>query len=107
MGVFRAEQALEEVEEMLQTIEKDLKKNPPFRFGPRTIDIDILLCGERIVDSDTLTIPHPKLHTRRFVLEPLQELLEDNFLHPVRQETLKTMSERVHDQACTRIDMTL
>ena len=41
------------------------------RFGPRTIDLDLLLYGEETVDEPGLTLPHPRLHERRFVLEPL------------------------------------
>ena len=44
------------------------------RFGPRTIDLDLLLHGDAVVDEPGLTVPHPRLHERRFVLEPLAEL---------------------------------
>jgi 2-amino-4-hydroxy-6-hydroxymethyldihydropteridine diphosphokinase len=44
------------------------------RFGPRTIDLDLLLYGEETVQEPGLTLPHPRLHERRFVLEPLVEL---------------------------------
>ena len=44
------------------------------RFGPRTIDLDLLLYGEQTIDEPGLTVPHPRLRERRFVLEPLAEL---------------------------------
>jgi 2-amino-4-hydroxy-6-hydroxymethyldihydropteridine diphosphokinase len=44
------------------------------RFGPRTIDLDLLVFGERRLDEPGLTVPHPRLHERRFALEPLAEL---------------------------------
>jgi len=44
------------------------------RFGPRTIDLDLLLYGAELVDEPGLTVPHPRLHERAFALEPLQEL---------------------------------
>ena len=44
------------------------------RYGPRTIDLDLLLYGDRVVDEPGLTVPHPRLHERIFVLEPLAEL---------------------------------
>ena len=44
------------------------------RFGPRTIDLDLLLYGDDVVDEPGLTVPHPRLHERRFALEPLAEL---------------------------------
>jgi 2-amino-4-hydroxy-6-hydroxymethyldihydropteridine diphosphokinase len=44
------------------------------RFGPRTIDLDLLLYGDRVLDEPGLTVPHPRLAERRFALEPLHEL---------------------------------
>ena len=44
------------------------------RFGPRTIDLDLLLYGDEVIDEPGLTVPHPRLHERLFVLEPLHEL---------------------------------
>jgi 2-amino-4-hydroxy-6-hydroxymethyldihydropteridine diphosphokinase len=44
------------------------------RFGPRTIDLDLLLYGDETIDEPGLTVPHPRLHERRFALEPLVEL---------------------------------
>jgi 2-amino-4-hydroxy-6-hydroxymethyldihydropteridine diphosphokinase len=44
------------------------------RYGPRTIDLDLLLYGDELIDEPALTVPHPRLHERRFVLEPLVEL---------------------------------
>jgi 2-amino-4-hydroxy-6-hydroxymethyldihydropteridine diphosphokinase len=57
------------------------------RFGPRTIDLDLLLYGDETIDEPGLTVPHPRLAERRFVLEPLAELapgLEIPGLGPVR-----------------------
>jgi 2-amino-4-hydroxy-6-hydroxymethyldihydropteridine diphosphokinase len=47
------------------------------RWGPRTIDLDLLLYGEETIDEPGLTVPHPRLHQRLFVLEPLAELAPD------------------------------
>ena len=47
------------------------------RWGPRTIDLDLLLYGDRTIDEPGLTVPHPRLHERVFVLEPLAELAPD------------------------------
>jgi 2-amino-4-hydroxy-6-hydroxymethyldihydropteridine diphosphokinase len=44
------------------------------RWGPRTIDLDLLLFGDTVLDEPGLTLPHPRLHERRFALEPLAEL---------------------------------
>lgn len=58
----------------LHAIERTLGRKRGRRYGPRTVDIDILLFGGRRIDSKTLTVPHPRLRERRFVLLPLLEL---------------------------------
>jgi 2-amino-4-hydroxy-6-hydroxymethyldihydropteridine diphosphokinase len=55
--------------------------------GPRTIDIDILLFGDTLLNSEEVTIPHPAMHERRFVLEPLAEIAPKAF-HPVFNRTI-------------------
>jgi 2-amino-4-hydroxy-6-hydroxymethyldihydropteridine diphosphokinase len=58
----------------LLAIEQAMGRRRKVKKGPRTIDIDILLFGDRMINSRTLTIPHPAMHQRRFVLEPLAEI---------------------------------
>ena len=58
--------------------------------GPRTIDIDILLFGDRRIDEPGLKIPHPAMHERRFVLEPLAEIATDAF-HPALRKTAREL----------------
>ncbi len=60
------------------------------RWGPRTLDIDILLCGSRTVSSGRLTIPHPRMHEREFVLAPLVEIAPDVVV-PVIEKTVRTI----------------
>lgn len=50
------------------------------RWGPRTLDLDILLYGDNVIDLPSLTIPHPRMHERRFVLEPLAQIAPDAVL---------------------------
>ena len=59
---------------LLKTIERDLGRTAGVRWGPREIDLDILLCGDTILETGTLVIPHPRMRERRFVLEPLAEI---------------------------------
>jgi 2-amino-4-hydroxy-6-hydroxymethyldihydropteridine diphosphokinase len=67
-------------------IEKTIGRQRILKKGPRTIDIDILLFGDLIVNSPELTIPHPAMHLRRFVLEPLAEIAPES-RHPIFKRT--------------------
>jgi len=58
----------------LLAIERSLGRVRVERWGPRTVDLDLLLYGDEIVDEPGLRVPHPRLHERRFALEPLAEL---------------------------------
>ena len=58
----------------LERIEERMGKSTPFRNGPRRIDIDVVLYGQRQVLESGLIVPHPRMHGRRFVLEPLAEI---------------------------------
>jgi|SRR5690625_3548762 len=57
-----------------QSIESDLGRERSIRYGPRTIDLDILLYNQEVIKTDRLTIPHPRMHQRSFVLIPLKEI---------------------------------
>ena len=63
-----------ELLDSLLAVERELGRERPERWGPRTIDLDLLLYGRERVDEPGLTVPHPSLHERRFALEPLAEL---------------------------------
>ena len=93
--------------EKLQSIEKKLKKDPPERYWPRTIDLDLLLCNEASIDEENLKIPHPRMHERRFVLEPLCELIDPNSTHPTINERFRDLLKTVEEQDCERIDLVL
>jgi 2-amino-4-hydroxy-6-hydroxymethyldihydropteridine diphosphokinase len=66
----------------LQGIENDQGRVRAERWGPRTLDLDILLFGERLLDEPRLRVPHYQLHLRPFVLYPLAELVPDDFTLP-------------------------
>jgi 2-amino-4-hydroxy-6-hydroxymethyldihydropteridine diphosphokinase len=71
----------------LLVIEQDMGRQRTQRKGPRTIDIDILLFGDTVLDLPELTIPHPAMQQRRFVLEPLAEIAPE-VRHPVLVKTV-------------------
>jgi 2-amino-4-hydroxy-6-hydroxymethyldihydropteridine diphosphokinase len=75
-GAVRIETSLEprSLLELLLGIERSLGRVRDARWGPRTVDLDLLVYGDRTVDEPGLRVPHPRLHERRFALEPLAEL---------------------------------
>ena len=68
---------------------------------PRTLDLDLLLYGDCAIDTPDLELPHPRLHTRAFVLEPLCDLAAD-LVHPTLLETIESLAERVRDPDAVR-----
>jgi 2-amino-4-hydroxy-6-hydroxymethyldihydropteridine diphosphokinase len=76
----------------LLDLERKMGRRRTLKKGPRTIDIDILLFGDSIVEAEGLTIPHPALHQRRFVLEPLAEIAP-GVLHPVFKKTVRELRD--------------
>lgn len=78
----------------LKQIETTVGRQHRTRWGPREIDLDILIYGDLCLQTPKLTIPHPEMHLRRFVLVPLAEIAHD-LVHPVFNETIQTVLERL------------
>lgn len=82
-------------EEVLQTalqIEQQLGRKRLEKMGPRTIDIDILFYNNEVIHSQNLTVPHPQIANRRFVLTPLKEIAPA-LVHPVLKKTITRLLE--------------
>ena len=74
----------------LKRLEVALGREATFQYGPRLIDIDILFYDDLVFESPTVTIPHPRLHERGFVLMPLMDIAPD-LVHPVKKQTIRQM----------------
>ena len=68
-----------------------------FRFGPRTLDMDIIFYGDYVIDTPTLSIPHPRMHKRRFVLQPLCDI-DPVVVHPVFLKNARYLLEHLNDE---------
>ena len=77
----------------IKAAEQSLGREPGIRYGPRLIDIDVLFYGDRVIDSPDLTVPHPRLHLRSFVLVPLAELAP-GLVHPILEARVDDLCAR-------------
>jgi len=78
----------------LKSIEEKLGRRPSFPNAPREIDLDILLYGDSVIEQMDLFVPHPRLHTRAFMLVPLMEL-NPELAHPALHKTIREMLEEL------------
>jgi len=87
--------------EVCREIERALGRDPDHRKGPRTLDLDLLLYDDLVLTEPTLTVPHPRLHLRRFVLAPLVELAPDR-RHPLLGQSFRELLARLDDPSAVR-----
>lgn len=83
-----------ELFEFIKEIEKKTGRIERFRWGPREIDIDILLYGNQVYKDTNIEIPHPRLHERDFVLQPLKDL-NPKLAHPITKRTVEDMLQSI------------
>ncbi len=84
----------QELLERIKKLEKKLGRKKRFRWGPREIDIDIIFYDDQIIQTELLELPHPRMHERDFVLQPLTDL-QPQLLHPVLNKTVQTLLEEL------------
>ena len=84
------------VEQRLGRVRAKVKK-----WGPRTIDLDLLFFGDQVIEEPGLQVPHPEAHLRAFVLTPLAEL-EPDFVHPTLGETIAAIRLRLPKESGVR-----
>ncbi len=87
--------------DLAQRIEADLGRTRDIRWGPRTIDIDVVLYGDQVIRTRRLIVPHPEMTRRRFVLEPLVEIAPDLVMPDGR--AVADLAAAVHDQEVRKL----
>jgi 2-amino-4-hydroxy-6-hydroxymethyldihydropteridine diphosphokinase len=98
---LESSQTPQQLMDSILLIEQEMGRRRLQKKGPRTIDIDILLFDDAVVDSPELTIPHPALHQRRFALKPLAEIAPD-VLHPVLKKAVRELLEALPEGQAVR-----
>lgn len=88
---------------LLKQVERDLGRQRRKKWGPREIDLDILLWEGQVIAEATLQVPHLELHKRRFALEPLCELAPD-VRHPVTGERMCDLLKKTEPQDCVKYE---
>lgn len=88
--------------EILRGIETQMGSKKLITKGPRLIDMDILLYGNEVIDTPELQVPHPRMHLRRFVLEPLAEIAP-NVRHSISRLSVSEMLTRTPDKSAVRV----
>lgn len=85
-----------ELLDCLKAIEKEIGRKKTVRWGPRVIDLDIIFYEDFVINTDSLVIPHPRAHERRFVLEPLLEI-EPSAWHPAKNMSVRDICSELAD----------
>ena len=90
-----------ELLDFLKSIEQAIGRKKSVRWGPREIDLDLLLYDDLYLKSDNLIIPHPRMHERKFVLVPLAEIAAD-VIHPILNKSIKVLLDELDTQKIVR-----
>ncbi len=82
----------------LKSIQRDAGRiRDVIRFGPRILDMDIILFDDAVINSENLIIPHPRMHKRRFVLKPVCDI-DAEIIHPVFKKNMKYLIDNMDDE---------
>jgi 2-amino-4-hydroxy-6-hydroxymethyldihydropteridine diphosphokinase len=104
--VPRKEETPESLLEKLRALEKESGRQPKNILNePRPLDLDLIAYGNEIRHSPKLTLPHPRAHQRRFVLQPLSEIAPDLVLPGQGKTVAELLAEQSADETITRIDL--
>jgi len=83
-----------ELLDICMNIENDLERKRIIKWGPRTVDLDVLFYGDLVMEEERLTVPHPLLHERGFVLLPMRDIAP-SFIHPKLKATITELCDRL------------
>ena len=103
--VVETDKGPEEVLQQLLDIERELGRvrHPEIQgYTSRTVDLDLLYFGQRVINTDSLTVPHPRLHLRRFALVPMCEVAPE-WVHPVFGMTQQELLQQCPDECIVRV----
>ncbi len=87
---------------LTKRIEKFMGRNTLIQKGPRVIDIDILLAGDKVIQTEELSVPHPSFDKRNFVLVPFAEISPET-VHPLLKESIRNLLERSSDRSTVKL----
>lgn len=86
----------EKLIKLLLSVEKELKRERVIKWGPRTIDLDVLLYDDIVTSSEDVIVPHPRMHERMFVLKPLSDIAP-YVIHPILNERIYAIAEKLNN----------
>jgi 2-amino-4-hydroxy-6-hydroxymethyldihydropteridine diphosphokinase len=95
VGVGESDRPVREIFEALRAIEAAAGRTRPYQGAPRTLDLDLILAGDEVVEERDLQVPHPRFRERRFVLDPLSEIAPD-LIDPVTGLTIRQLRQRLN-----------
>jgi 2-amino-4-hydroxy-6-hydroxymethyldihydropteridine diphosphokinase len=94
VGVGESDRPVREIFDGLRAVEAAAGRTRPYQGAPRTLDLDLILAGNAVIDEGDLQVPHPRFRERLFVLDPLVELAPD-LLDPVTGLTIRALRDRL------------
>ena len=106
-GVIKIETELEapDLLQSMKEIETRLGRHKTFQWGPRTLDLDLLLFDDQIIDTEELSVPHPRIQERQFVLIPLAEI-DHHLIHPVLKKSVQELLDNFkQDQGVQKLNI--
>jgi len=86
---------------VLLNLELAMGRTRKEKWGPRLIDLDLLFYGNLVLENKSLTLPHPEIQNRKFVLTPMSEIAE-NLIHPTLKKTIKTLLQESSDNTIVK-----